>query len=576
MKKIKKEINAISSLMKISKALRDSKKTIVGLYCEDLKDSQEKEKCKTKLNLGDEECSVEEEVRQLGSLLNANPLETLLFVSIYSIQVTNNCDVDGQDIIRFLDISTLEFIPLKSSIINLLKKGLICEVGHRHSTDYRVSNSAENSLLNDKPFKTKKKVEIDRYQFCQGISSIIEDRSHGNIDTDELFRIVKNEEDEHKKLVFIKNTKKLLPDLEDRTLFYEICDDFIQGRRRYNTSVELTLSDIYDSMRRKLTIAKRILAKDHPVIVSGLVELLPAQFLAGAELALTEKGKREFLVEDFDLFCINGKSDSRLITPDKIPARELFFNKQLTKDIDFVKQSLQEESFAALQKRLEENSLPKGVALLLHGLPGTGKTAVAEMLAKETGRSIYHVDIAASKTCWFGESEKLFKKIFTDYKCMCENEKLKPILLFNEADALFSKRRDIGSDNCAQTENALQNILLEEMEKLDGILIATTNLCDNFDAAFERRFLFKIKFGKPTSEAKQAIWKSKLSWLSEDECKQLAAKYDMSGGEIDNIVRKTMMEEVLSGNRPTMEELEAWCRGDKISKDQGNAIGFSH
>ena len=388
--------------------------------------------------------------------------------------------------------------------------------------------------------------------------------------------IVKNEEDEHKKLVFTKNTKKLLPNLEDRTLFYEICDDFIQGRRRYNTSVELTLSDIYDSMRRKLTIAKRILAKDHPVIVSGLVELLPAQFLAGAELALTEKGKREFLVEDFDLFCINGKSDSRLITPDKISARELFFNKQLTKDIDFVKQSLQEESFAALQKRLEENSLPKGVALLLHGLPGTGKTAVAEMLAKETGRSIYHVDIAASKTCWFGESEKLFKKIFTDYKCMCENEKLKPILLFNEADALFSKRRDVSSGNCAQTENALQNILLEEMEKLDGILIATTNLCDNFDAAFERRFLFKIKFGKPTSEAKQAIWKSKLSWLSEDECKQLAAKYDMSGGEIDNIVRKTMMEEVLSGNRPTMEELEAWCRGDKISKDQGNAIGFSH
>lgn len=212
---------------------------------------------------------------------------------------------------------------------------------------------------------------------------------------------------------------------------------------------------------------------------------------------------------------------------------------------------------------------------MLHGLPGTGKTAVAEMLAKTTGRSVYHVDIAASKTCWFGESEKLFKRIFIDYRRMCETEKLKPILLFNEADALFSKRRDVNSGNCAQTENALQNILLEEMEKLDGILIATTNLCDNFDSAFERRFLFKIKFGKPTSEAKKSIWKSKLAWLPDDDCGTLATHYDLSGGEIDNIVRKALMEEVLNGQRPTMETLAAWCRGEKLNTGKNATIGFN-
>jgi len=228
-----------------------------------------------------------------------------------------------------------------------------------------------------------------------------------------------------------------------------------------------------------------------------------------------------------------------------------------------------------LQKRLEENSLPKGVAMLFHGLPGTGKTAAVDMIAKATGRSVYHVDIAASKTCWFGESEKLFKKIFTDYRRMCETEERKPILLFNEADALFSKRRDVDSGNCAQTENALQNILLEEMETLDGILIATTNLCDNFDSAFERRFLFKVKFGQPNTAAKKAIWRSKLPWLVEEECDQLATKYDLSGGEIDNIVRKCMMEEVLTGNRPSLAMLEAWCRGEKLTGKGGSAIGFA-
>ena len=127
----------------------------------------------------------------------------------------------------------------------------------------------------------------------------------------------------------------------------------------------------------------------------------------------------------------------------------------------------------------------------------------------------------------------------------------------------------------AQTENAIQNIILEEMEKLDGILIATTNLIDNLDGAFERRFLFKIKFGQPTVEAKQSIWKSKLEWLTDEDCRTLATKFDFSGGEIDNIVRKVVMEEVLHGTRPTLAEIEELCRHEKIGDGgKGNCIGF--
>jgi SpoVK/Ycf46/Vps4 family AAA+-type ATPase len=116
---------------------------------------------------------------------------------------------------------------------------------------------------------------------------------------------------------------------------------------------------------------------------------------------------------------------------------------------------------------------------------------------------------------------------------------------------------------------------LEELETLDGILIATTNLCDNFDAAFERRFLFKVQFGQPNTEAKKAIWQSKLSWLTEEDCNLLAKSYNMSGGEIDNIVRKSIMEEVLTGNRPDVAMLEAWCRGERLTRKGGNAIGFA-
>lgn len=185
-----------------------------------------------------------------------------------------------------------------------------------------------------------------------------------------------------------------------------------------------------------------------------------------------------------------------------------------------------------------------------------------------------HIDISATKSCWYGESEKIVKKIFTSYASLCKNEKEKPILLFNEADALFGKRREDIRGSVDQTDNTIQNILLEEMEKLDGIMIATTNLADNLDDAFERRFLFKIKFEKPTIEAKRNIWKNRLPSLSDDACDKLATKFDFSGGEIENIVRKFTMKEILEDAVPTYEIIEDICKNERLNKKSRTKVGF--
>ena len=186
-------------------------------------------------------------------------------------------------------------------------------------------------------------------------------------------------------------------------------------------------------------------------------------------------------------------------------------------------------------------------SVLLYGPSGTGKTESVMQIAKETGRAIYHVDISSTKSCWFGESEKLIKEVFKKYEDLCEHSEKRPILLFNEADGIFSKRKNSDSSNVAQTENTIQNIILEEMERLEGILIATTNMADNLDGAFERRFLFKIKFEKPVLEARKSIWTSKMPTLTEDAAQELAAAFSFSGGEIDNVVRKATIKEVLDG-----------------------------
>lgn len=105
---------------------------------------------------------------------------------------------------------------------------------------------------------------------------------------------------------------------------------------------------------------------------------------------------------------------------------------------------------------------------------------------------------------------------------------------------------------------------MDQLERFEGILIATTNLEDEFDQAFERRFLFKIKFEKPNSDIKKKIWKNKLDWLNETTAEKLAANYDLSGGEIDNIARKLIMDEVVKGKRPSLDSLDDYCKSEKI------------
>lgn len=101
-------------------------------------------------------------------------------------------------------------------------------------------------------------------------------------------------------------------------------------------------------------------------------------------------------------------------------------------------------------------------------------------------------------------------------------------------------------------ENSIQNIILQEIEQLDGILIATTNLAENMDKAFERRFLYKIQFEKPDLNCRTQIWQAMIPPLNDADASYLAGKYDFSGGEIENIAR------LLPSRRYCMASLRTW------------------
>jgi SpoVK/Ycf46/Vps4 family AAA+-type ATPase len=271
---------------------------------------------------------------------------------------------------------------------------------------------------------------------------------------------------------------------------------------------------------------------------------------------------------------MNKKKKENVISPKDIPYRELIFSKSEMEQLFLLKDLLNDEKFKETQKRLSDKNLPQGVTALLHGAPGTGKTEIIKQLAKETDRELMKVEISQSKSMWFGESEKIIKRIFTDYKAFAKECERTPILLFNEADAIISRRREVGNSSVAQTENAIQNIILEELENFEGILIATTNLANNLDSAFERRFLFKVQFQKPDISIRARIWKSKLPSLGLQDCNLLAEKFDFSGGQIDNVLRKNEIHEIIHGEKVTLTKLMAFCSEETLVSNRVK-IGFS-
>ena len=503
--------------------------------------------------------------------LDTTEQQSYLFAAIYATQNKQYGQANIKDIAKYLGMNFYQVMACKSDFDALLKTELVESDTERFSRSKKAKMGRMSFHINEDVIEyifdnraislSSEQNQIDNYEFVAKVSELIERRLSDSIDTIDLFNLTNELEDKNDKLNMIMELNKFGLSLEDRILFYKVANELVLGSW---CMMDRTLNAIYDNARMKYKNAREIIDKTNKLMEYELLRTTEDAFFSDFRLGLSEKGIELFMEEDAVLY--NNKKKSRnMIMPDEMKAKELFYNESFKRDVEFIKDSLADDKFMVLQERLSEHSLSKGVACIFYGEPGTGKTETAFQIAKATGRAVVHVDISQTKSMWFGESEKKIKEIFDEYRFVCKRTKLKPILLFNEADAVFGKRKESVSSSTSQTENAIQNIILEEMEKLDGILIATTNLSENLDAAFERRFLFKLKFNQPDKRVKKQIWKDKLPWLDDFNAENLSGKFDFSGGEIDNIVRKTLTEEILSGNRPDYDMITRFCENEKIS-----------
>lgn len=199
----------------------------------------------------------------------------------------------------------------------------------------------------------------------------------------------------------------------------------------------------------------------------------------------------------------------------------------------------------------------KGISALFYGPAGTGKTMAAQIIANELGLALYRVDLSRMMSKYIGETQKNISSLFERASYM------NIILLFDEADAFFSRRTSV-KDSHDRHANGEVAHLLQQMEDYDGIVILTTNLKDNMDDAFRRRIKMMIEFQLPEEEERLKLWEKafpKAAPRAADlRLSLFARRFEISGSEIQETVLQAAFQAAADGGVIENRHIEAALR----------------
>ena len=480
--------------------------------------------------------------------------------------------VDYNDFASFLDLNKIRVLSYANDIDALVRRRLLRYRNAKDENEFDIPNAVIRCLKHNEVYQLPTRTGLD----CAGLFELLNlwfnDLCEGAISPHELREELKKLFNENRDVGFVQKMNELSLDDNNQLLLTLFChllvnqaDDDIRFSQINNV---FDCQSDFNNARAELRAGEHILQK------YNLIEHRCEDGIADVnKYKLTENAKRNLLEE----MKLNVKTEKigNMMEHDSLPQKQLFFSTDTQQQVEELGRFLQPDNYQRIQERMKEKGFRNGFACLFYGSPGTGKTETVYQLARQTGRNIMVVDVPQIKSKWVGESEKNIKALFDRYHELTKRINPTPILLFNEADAIIGIRRN-GADNAVdKMENSLQNIILQEMEQLDGIMIATTNLQQNMDKAFERRFLYKIKFEKPTEEVRASIWHSMIPSLNELEVHKLASKYDFSGGQIENVARRHAIDSILHDQTgDILSTLFLHCDNERLDDYKSRKIGF--
>jgi SpoVK/Ycf46/Vps4 family AAA+-type ATPase len=434
---------------------------------------------------------------------------------------------------------------------------------------FEVDEKVYEALLNNKKERLEFKPAENFTKLLKNINEIYEKRTSGCYDAETMRKRIEQELSLAKKcdeLDWLNNFTELT--LEDKILF--LFAAYTHQKDEEQIDLEYHIKQIEDNFSKQKAFRDSIANKTSELIKHDLLFKAEDGFVFDEFVGLTEKAIHALFQKESNKAKKKTFSTATILQPEDIILEELFYNESELSQINTIEKILSKEKHQLVVNQLVENGLAKGISILFNGFSGTGKTATAKRLAKITNRPLFCVDVEKIANKWIGDSEKNTKKIFDEYYEFSNQCELTPILFFNE-DSIFSKRVEVGHSS-DRTHNSMQNILLEQMERFTGISIVTSNHAEKLDKAFERRFLYKVEFEKPTKETQYNLLSNAFQNMSSLTINTVLENYSFTGGQIYNIKKKYIMQCIIDDD--DLESLFIRLCKEEIKTTTSTKIGF--
>lgn len=212
---------------------------------------------------------------------------------------------------------------------------------------------------------------------------------------------------------------------------------------------------------------------------------------------------------------------------------------------------------------------PANMCVNFYGEPGTGKTMAANAVASQLGVPVLQVNYADIESKYVGETSKNLTRLF---QTALEKQAL---LLFDEADALLSRRVTEMSSATDVSVNQTRSVLLTLLDRFSGIAVFTTNFISNYDPAFMRRIPYHIHFPLPDVQGRLALLRHYLGNTVPNTVNfpQVAEKFEgISGADIANATLTAALRTARAG-RSAMTQADLEASLERIIRGKENNAG---
>ena len=435
---------------------------------------------------------------------------------------------------------------------------------------------------------------IELYQKVSTIRQNVHEHSRGIDRTQSKLKLLEKRIEERvqqtsEKLVLDKFFKQKKMEVKEQVIFIALLREEYSATdaslREMNALIELISLDEYERIKNR-----SLLEDGSNLINSGIIDyeemLNPFGGISRAFYIVDEvlqsiihpqKNKKvrrlklNALIEEQDIF--------ELIEPET-SLEDVVLNEKTQETLQNLMRQVDKEVVARLVEwGVKDKKSGIDARIIFYGAAGTGKTMTAYSLAKSLKRQVLAFDCSKILSMYVGESEKNVRKIFDTFYDLSEKTKSEPILLLNEADQFLGARSSGNITGSDQMHNQMQNIFLEQIENFKGMLIATTNLLENIDKAFSRRFDYKIEFKKPNEKQRMKLWElmlpSEAPFDKDLDIEELAS-YSLTGGQINLIIKNTaykvaVREKAVFNQKDFIEEI---TREKDANFDSEKSMGF--